>query len=254
VWGRIVTSGWVRGIALVLLCVVLAGVARGDTVFPVRTGHIVDEAGLLSQQSRNRLERQLIDHERTTTNQVMVVTVRSLQGMQIEAYTLALANKWAVGQAGRNNGIVLLVAPNERQVRIEVGIGLERHLTNAMAAHIIERRMLPAFRAGRQEDGIRQGVDSILAALSDNYQMTERSQWSPQADQPGGRQFGMSEITVLAGIVLIIIIFNNLPGVRSLNRGSGRRNTWRSDDDDSSFSSSTGGGGSFRGGGASGRW
>ena len=97
---QIMTSNWVKGIALVLLCVVFAGVARGDTVFPVRTGSVVDEAGLLSQKARDKLSRQLAELETTTSNQVVVVTVRSLQGMQIEAYTLALANKWAVGQAG----------------------------------------------------------------------------------------------------------------------------------------------------------
>ena len=224
---RIMTSNWVKGIAFVLLCVVFAGVARGDTVFPVRTGSVVDEAGLLSQKARDKLSRQLAELERTTSNQVMVVTVRSLQGMQIEAYTLALANKWAVGQAGRNNGIVLLVAPNERQMRIEVGIGLERHLTNAMTADIIERRMLPAFRAGRPEDGIQQGVDSILVALSDSYQMAERPQASQPVNQPREQQRKTPGVVVLIGIVLFVFALNMLNGRQLLDVGSRDSDTWR---------------------------
>jgi uncharacterized protein len=273
--GRIVTRDWLKGIAIVLLGIVLASAARGETVFPARTGRVVDEAGLLSQPARDSLTRQLAEHERTTSNQVVVVTVRSLQGMRIEVFSLALANRWAVGQARRNNGVVLLVAPNERQVRIEVGIGLERRLTNAIAADIIEQRMLPAFRAGRPEAGIQDGVNGILAALGDAYQMVERPRWSPQADEAGGRLIPIPLIAVLVGIGLVVILLNVLTGGRLFNSGSGGGHGWRSDDDDwqfggrsssrssfgghgfgggSSFSSHSSGGGSFHGGGASGHW
>jgi uncharacterized protein len=265
--GRIVTRDWLRGIALVLLCVVLANAARAAT-FPARTGRVVDEAGLLSQQARDSLTHQLAEHERTTSNRVVVVTVRSLQGMQIEAFSLALANRWAVGQAGRNNGVVLLVAPNERQARIEVGIGLERRLTNAIAADIIEQRMLPAFRAGRREAAVQQGVDGILAALGDRYQMVERPRQGPQGAWTDGLPFGLTPHTLLIGVVFLIVAGYFLRDLLLPYSGTGGRNTWRSDDDDwgssrhssiggfSSHSSShhSSGGGSFHGGGASGRW
>jgi len=255
--GEIMARDWVKGIALVLLCVVLADAARGESIFPIRTGRVVDGAGLLSQQARESLTRELAGHERATSNQVVVVTVRSLNGLQIEDYALTLANKWGVGQTGRNNGVVLLVAPNERQVRIEVGTGLERRLTDAIAADIIERQMLPAFRAGHPEDGIEQGVESILVALEDGYQIVDRSQWSPQADRAGERPFPVQGI-VFVGIFVVLVLMLR----RGMDFGSGGGRNWRSDDnwghrssDRSSFGgSSSGGGGSFRGGGASGRW
>jgi uncharacterized protein len=258
-----VTRGWLKGVAFVLLCVAFAHAAPAAT-FPARTGRVVDQAGLLSQLVCDSLTRRLAEHERTTSNQVVVVTVQSLQGMQIEAYSLALASRWAVGQAGRNNGVVLLVAPNERQVRIEVGIGLERRLTDAIAADIIEQRMLPAFRAGRPEAGIQEGVNGILAALGDAYQMVERSRQSPQGSATDGRSSrtpsSASGVGVILIIFVVIFLFSKIWG----GSGTAGRSSWRSDDDDdwrssrrSSFGSSrshSSGGGSFRGGGASGRW
>jgi uncharacterized protein len=261
--GRIVTRDWLKGIALVLLGVVLASAACSDPVFPARTGRVVDEAGLLSQQVRDDLTRQLSEHERTTSNQVVVVTVRSLQGMQIEAFSFALANRWAVGQAGRNNGVVLLVAPNERQVRIEVGGGLERRLTNAIAADIIEQRMLPAFRAGRPEAGIQDGVNGILAALGDSYQMVERPRQSPQGTWTDWLPFEITPQALLIAAIFFVIAFNFLRDMLWPVPGAGGATTWRSGHDDwgsgrhSSFRSSSShssGGGSFHGGGASGHW
>jgi uncharacterized protein len=262
--GRIVTRHWLKGIALVLLGVVLASAARGETVFPAHTGRVVDEAGLLSQQVRDNLTRQLAEHERTMSDQVVVVTVRSLQGMRIEAYSRALANRWGVGQAGRNNGIVLLVAPNERQVRIEVGTGLERRLTDAIAADIIEQRMLPAFRAGRAEAAIQDGVNGVLAALGDSYQMVERPRQSPQGTWTDWLPFGITPQALLIAAIFFVIAFNFLRDMLWPVPGAGGATTWRSDHDDwgssrhssfhSSSSHSSGGGGSFHGGGASGHW
>jgi uncharacterized protein len=258
---------WLKGIALVLVCAVFGSAARGETVFPTHTGRVVDEAGLLSQQARDSLTRQLADHERTTSNQVVVVTVRSLQGMQIDAFSLALANHWAVGQAGRNNGVVLLIAPNERQVRIEVGSGLERQLTNAIAADIIEQRLLPAFRSGRPEAGIRDGVNGILAALGDGYQMVERPRESLQGNWADGQWLSILPLALVFGVILFVIFGGLLRSVLMPGSGTGPGSTWRSDNDGwlssshsrshSSFSSSgshSSGGGSFHGGGASGHW
>jgi uncharacterized protein len=102
-----------------------------------------------------------------------VVTVPSLHGRRIEDFGLRLGNSWGVGQAGKNNGVLLIVAPNERKVRIEVGLGLEPVLTNRRASGIIEDRILPNFRSGRMEQGIVAGVDGILAVL-DQGSVAER--------------------------------------------------------------------------------
>ena len=95
-----------------------------------------------------------------------MATVTSLGGQPIERYATALANQWGVGRCGYNDGVLLLVAPRERKARIAVGYGLERTLTNAKAAAIMERRILPAFRAGHMEQGIAAGVDGVLAEIA----------------------------------------------------------------------------------------
>lgn len=104
--------------------------------------------------------------EAMTGHQYVVVTVPTLGGHSIEDYALRLGNFWRVGRKGINDGVLLIVAPNDRQVRIEVGRGLETVLTDAEAGSIIAGDMLPAFRAGWYADGIRKGTDSIVAELS----------------------------------------------------------------------------------------
>jgi uncharacterized protein len=241
-----------------LFCVVVMGAAWGDVVYPARTGRVIDQAGLLTSAARDRLTQLLAEHERKTSNQVVVLTVKSLQGLEIEAYALSLANKWGVGQADRDNGVLLVVAPNERQVRIEVGTGLEHLLTDRIAADIIDYRMLPVFRDGRYQAGIQEGVSGILSAIYGAYQLRE----PPRSDESVNGVM----IAVLVVVGAVIIVWSNMSGGQLGDAGDRdrRRTSWRSDDDDwgrssrsssrSSFGGRSSGGGSFRGGGASGRW
>ena len=140
--------------------------------YPALTGRVVDEAGLLSPEQEAALTERLAALEERTTDQLVVVTVPSLDGRTTEEYARALGNHWGVGQEGRDNGVLLLVAPEERQVRIAVGYGLEPILTNARSDEIIQRDLLPAFREGRWNEGISAAVDSIVEILV------------AQADQP----------------------------------------------------------------------
>lgn len=137
--------------------------------FPMLTGRVVDEAGILSPAFESEITAQLAAHEHTT-NQVVVATVKSLQEYDIADYANQLFRHWGIAQKDKNNGVLLIVAPNERKMRIEVGYGLEGVLTDAISRDIIERRIKPQFRQQDFEQGIRDGVDAILAAIGGEYQ------------------------------------------------------------------------------------
>ncbi|WP_133490361.1 YgcG family protein [Alcanivorax sp. 24] len=155
-----------------LLCTLLMLVlptAWAAPEFPALTGRVVDNAGLLSSQQARALEQRLAEAESRTSNQVVVVTLPDLQGYTIEDYGYQLGRAWGLGQVEHDNGALLIVAPNERKVRIEVGYGLEGVLTDALSHSIIQNGILPAFRQGDFATGIEQGVTAILAAINGEY-------------------------------------------------------------------------------------
>ncbi len=135
---------------------------------PALTGRVVDTAEILSPAEESALTEASAALERRTTDQLVIVTLPSLQGATIEATALTLGNRWAIGQRGKDNGVLLVVAPNDRKVRIEVGYGLEPILTNERAQTIIDRDMLPPFREGRLADGIAAGTDAVVRLLIAN--------------------------------------------------------------------------------------
>ncbi|MGN6269843.1 MAG: TPM domain-containing protein [Sphingomonas sp.] len=166
---------WLLIVAAAVLLLAAATTAwcaqRSDGVasygFPALTGPVVDAANLLSPADEAKLTARSAALERRTGHQFVIATVTSLSGHPIEDYSLRLANHWGIGRKGVNDGIVLLVAPNERKVRIEVGYGLEKTVTNAEAARIIDADILPFFRKGELTAGIVHGVDAIVADLSE---------------------------------------------------------------------------------------
>ena len=134
---------------------------------PALTGRVVDDAGLLAADREALLVWALAETERNTRHQFVVVTVPTLRGHSIEAFGLALGNGWGIGREGHNDGVLLIVAPNERKVRIEVGCGLEEALTDAEAKAIIEQRILPRFRKGHMAGGILTGSAAIIREISE---------------------------------------------------------------------------------------
>lgn len=136
-------------------------VAIGQNIFPVLSGRVVDNAHLLSATVRESLTQKLAALERQTGDQVVVATLPTLSGYDIETYSNSLFRRWALGQKQMNNGVLLVVAPNEKRVRIEVGYGLEGVLTDAMSAVVINTLILPNFRDGKFENGIIEGVAAI---------------------------------------------------------------------------------------------
>lgn len=148
--------------------------------FPPLTDRVVDQANLLSPQFRAELVARLKAHEDKTTNQIVVVTINSLGGYSIEQYGVELGRAWGIGQKLKNNGVVLLIAPQERKMRIEVGYGLEGTLTDALCSIIIDRRLRPAFKRGDFAVGIQSGVEGIISIL--NSEMPEDLKKSATAD------------------------------------------------------------------------
>ncbi len=126
------------------------------------TGRVVDKAELLPADSEAALTAKLASHEQRTRHQIVIVTTPSLQGKPIETYSLCLARHWGIGRKGMDDGVMLLVAPNERKVRIEVGYGLEAALKDEEASQIIQDDILPAFLTGDFAGGIIKGADALM--------------------------------------------------------------------------------------------
>lgn len=132
---------------------------------PYLTGRVVDNAQILSPDARTRLAAVLKAHEEATSNQIVVLTVRTIQPEGIEEYAVDVFNNWKLGQKGHNNGVLVVVVPQDRRLRIEVGYGLEPILTDAVAAAIIRDVMTPAFKRADYDAGVQDGIAAIIARL-----------------------------------------------------------------------------------------
>jgi uncharacterized protein len=143
--------------------------------FPPLTGRVVDQANIMTAQSRTDLETKLKELEDKSGIQLVVATVKSLQGGDVETYANGLFRSWKVGEAKKNNGVLLLIAPAEHKVRIEVGYGLEGSLTDALSSVIISSAIVPRFKTGDFSGGIERGVDGIVSVLSG-----DTADWQPK--------------------------------------------------------------------------
>ena len=246
---------------LLALCVVLAlaaGIALALT-FPPLSGRIVDQADIIPQQTREALEPKLAELEEKSGIQLVVATVNTLEGQEIEPYANELFRFWKLGEKNKNNGVLLLVAPKERRVRIEVGYGLEGTLTDALSAVIIANAITPRFKTGDYSGGITRGVDDIITVLT-----TDESEWQkrpslrldrPQAAHP------TNWVGLLAlGAFLVLLVVS--PGFRAMvfamlltgRGGGGGFGGGFGGSGSRGGGGFSGGGGSSGGGGASGRW
>src|SRR5215469_7488172 len=148
------------------LCLVLPlQTAEAAPKFPTLTGRVVDDAHILSQQTRDDLDQKLAALEAKTSRQLVVVTLPSLQGYEISDYGYQLLRAWGIGQKQTNNGAIFIVAPNERKVRVEVGYGLEGVLTDALSSVILQREVLPRFRQGDMQGGVVAGTRALVEQL-----------------------------------------------------------------------------------------
>jgi uncharacterized protein len=174
--------GILFGFALVFC---IGGAVAAEPNYPQLTGRVVDDADLLSASDVTELEAGLKALEDKSSDQVVVVTLPSLQGFTIEDFGYQLGRHWGIGTKEKDNGVLLIVAPNERKVRIEVGRGLEPILTDAMSDVIINGAILPRFRAGDYAGGIKEGVKGIeLVLTGDAAELAERVKGRRDADDP----------------------------------------------------------------------
>ncbi len=243
------------------LCLACAAVAQTSPVatltFPVLSGRVVDDAGLLPAPDREALTQSLADLEAKTKDQLVVVTLKSLQGTTIEDYGYQLGREWGIGQKDKDSGVLLIVAAAERKVRIEVGYGLEGVLTDAATKVIIEGSILPRFKAGDYPGGIRAGAADIAQLLGGDAGVRQPAQAPATGHQGTATPVWLVIVLGLAAVGLLIVctvtsggrlcstIMQALFVVALSGRGGSSRGR------SSSFS---GGGGSFGGGGSSGSW
>ena len=255
---------WALG--LVFLAALFVGPAAfsASPTFPALDGRVVDQANLLTPQARADLTAKLEALEAKTSRQLVIVTVSSLQGLEIEDYGHQLGRAWGIGEKKRDTGVLLLVAPNERRVRIEVGYGLESVLTDALSNAILQERVLPKFRSGDQAGGVLAGADALIEQLSlRDDQAKARVAATTLARATQRSPFPL----VLVGLLVLWVVFGLigtvggrkghrgdmwlLPLLLLAGGGMGGRGMGGGGMGGGGFS---GGGGSFGGGGASGRW
>ena len=155
-----------------------------QAVVPQPAGYVTDEANLLTPEQVESLNRVLSDYEQRTTNQIVVLTVKSLEGQDIESYSISVAEAWKAGQKHKDNGAILIVAPNERKVRIEVGYGLEGVLTDAQSARIIRNILAPRFREKDYYAGITAAVSAMEAVIGEEFTAERKIQEPMQSFFP----------------------------------------------------------------------
>lgn len=153
--------------ALLLLLALAAPAAALEV--PYLSGRVNDHAGLLSPAASQAIEAKLKDFEARTGHQVAVLTLDSLEREPLEDFSLKVSRTWALGRKGQNDGVLFLISKSDRKLRIEVGHGLEGSLPDALAGRIIQNEVVPRFRAGDFEGGVRAGVDAIVAAAEGTY-------------------------------------------------------------------------------------
>ncbi len=257
-------KGWLIGLALALFA---APALAAPPVFPPLSGRVVDRANLISPAVEADLTRKLESLEASTGRQLVVVTLPDLGGLEIEDYGYKLGRAWGLGEAKADNGVLLIVAPNQRAVRIEVGYGLEPFLTDALSSVIINSAILPKFKAGDMQGGIVAGTDLLVQQLTLPVGEARMRVKAAETPAPSGGGFPIFLIPIL--IIVAVTLLTRL------GRGRGRRRSgglggalpwillsglsggggggWSSGGS-SGGGGFSGGGGSFGGGGASGSW
>ena len=242
----------------VLLCICLGAAATHAVEVPANQGWVTDLAGFLSPQEERSLETLMESYKQGSENEVALLTVPDLGGDTIEGFALEVGRAWGMGEQGRNNAALLVVAREERAIRIEVARGLEGNLTDSISGRIIRSVIAPEFKKGNFYLGIRAGIVSVHAAAGGDY--------ASIPDKRGSKGSGVAGL--IGPIFFIIVILSSLRGRRggrggrgggvlpwliagsALGRGS-RSSGWSSG---GGGFGGFGGGGGFSGGGASGGW
>ena len=189
--------------------------------FPPLTGRVVDQAGIVSPVIKNDVEAKSKTLEEKSGIQLVVATVKTLEGSDVETYANQLFRFWKLGEAQKNNGVLLLVAPTEHKVRIEVGYGLEGTLTDALSSVIISSAIVPRFKAGDYSGGIERGVDGIISVLSG-----DTADWQPKVNvrkEDASSDFDKLFPILFVAILIFIIWYLSRQAGGPPSGGAGRR-------------------------------
>ena len=239
--------------------------------FPALSGRVVDAANILSPATETKLTTELEGLENQTGRQVVVATVPTLNDMEISDYAYRLGRSWGIGTRDKNDGAILLVAPNERRVWITVGYGLEAVLTDAISGRIIRDDVTPAFRAGNMDQGVIAGTEAIIHQLQLPPDQAAAAAQAAAAQANRDNATGGDDIIGVVIFLAIIFFFFILPAIRAASgnrryRGGGPVVVWGPGWGGGMSSGGgfggggfggggfSGGGGSFGGGGAGGSW
>ena len=264
---------WLRALATMVAAALLSPAAAQE--FPRLSGRVVDQADLLPPADEAALTDKLAAFEARSQQQLVIATVTSLQDRDISDYGTQLGRAWGIGAAGRNDGVIFLIAPNERKMRIDVGYGLEPVLTDALSGRIIRDVVTPRFKADDYVGGINAGTDAIIAQIELPPEQARANAAAAESKSGGG---GAGLFFLLFWLlVLFLVIIPILRGQRRGKKyrksspwgapviiwgggndwGSGRSSggsSWGGGGFGGGFGGFSGGGGSFGGGGASGGW
>ncbi len=225
---------------------------------PALKARVNDYAGMLSSYSEKQLEGILRDLEQTDSTQIVVLTIPSLEGEVLEEFSIKVVDQWKIGQKDFDNGAILLIAKADRQMRIEVGYGLEGSLTDLMAGRIIDNVIVPQFRAGNFDQGVLDGVQAMIGVVRGEYKAPEKIPSRRGSKFKGDHLF----FFIWIGFVIFAVVMRNFRRAsrQRHSRGSSRGIWWIGGFGGGGFSSGGfgggfgGGGGGFGGGGASGGW
>ena len=255
----------------------LMGSALASVPFPKPEGWITDRAGLIDPSTKGRLERLLTEVERKSGVEIAVATLPTLGGRSVEEVAVELFQAWGIGKKGKDEGLLLLIAPKERKIRIEVGYGLEGTIPDGLAGEIIRETITPRFRQGRFAEGIETGVRQIVETIARQKQIDLTTPHAPPSRTIVSRlgvdqRRVVSRATIFFALMLVALIAIAIANERSLRpgrRGRGRFRRrflgfpgiypgggWSAGGFGSGDSGGFGGfgGGSSGGGGASGSW
>lgn len=252
---------WLLALLLVFQSSVL--LAQSDSDFPPipASPHLVNDlAKTMTADQVAALEAKLVDFDKTTSTQIAVVTVKSIGNYEVAQYAVELANRWKIGRATKNNGVLLLASIDDRKINISTGYGLEGALTDALCGRIIRNEIVPAFKTGNYYEGFDKGTDAIIKATKGEYTA------DPVVDK---EEFSIGTVIIIIFIIIVIIAIFSSPGGGGGGYMSGKGSSFGGGYWGGGFGSSSGsswsggsssggfggfGGGSFGGGGASGSW
>jgi uncharacterized protein len=212
---------------VLLAAAVLAGAAASlraaplPPAFPRPAGYVSDFAHLLDPGTRAALEARLAEYDRTTGTQIAIATFPALGGVPINEFAVRLEEAWKVGRAGKDNGVLLVVARAERQVRIEVGYGLEGRITDADAGDIIRQTIAPAFRQGRYGEGLSAAVDALVRLIGPEPAASPSA--SPGSSSPAAASSGSPRVVTGAGVLPLLLFLGFVAAALFASRLQQRR-------------------------------